>query len=226
MNPEAFLDQSPGEPPVRGFLHRAENARADALVLTHSAGGDCTSALLVSLAEAFCGVGITVLRCDLPFRQRRPKGPPLGTAKEDQSGLRRAMEVLRPLTGGRVFLGGHSYGGRMATMLAAQDRACADGLLLLSYPLHPPRKPNQLRTVHFPDLHTPSLFMHGSRDPFASQEEMRAALQLIPAKTSILEIEGAGHELIGKPSAASVIERIIGSAIDFFRLPVARTGGD
>src|SRR5205085_3835324 len=138
---EPFLDQALNRPTVRGFLHRAD-VHADAvLVLTHSAGGNCNSPLLVGLAEVLCKAGLTVLRCDLPFRQLRPHGPPLGSAEKDQAGLHRAVQVLRTHVSGRVVLGGHSYGGRMATMLAAQNPDVADGLLLLSYPLHPPRKP-------------------------------------------------------------------------------------
>lgn len=94
-----------------------------------------------------------------------------------------------------MFLGGHSYGGRQASMLAAEDPNLADGLLLLSYPLHPPGKPAQLRTAHFSKLHTPAVFVHGSRDPFGSLEEMQAALRLIPAPAELLATEGTGHDL-------------------------------
>lgn len=223
---EPFLDQSAGEPPVRGFLHRSRTAPSDALILTHGAGANCESALLVALAQAFCAAGITVLRCDLPFRQRRPHGPPLGTSKEDQAGLRRALQVMRAITPGRVLLGGHSYGGRMATMLAAGDGPLLDGLLLLSYPLHPPRKPMQLRTAHFPNLHTPALFVHGARDPFASEMEMRAALELIPAKTQLLNIEGAGHELVRKASTMVTVGLIVEAVREFFALPLAPGTGE
>src|ERR1700756_2554039 len=138
---EPVLEQAPNQPAVRGFLHRAENARAG-LVLTHSAGSNCNSPLLVALADAFCGSGLTVLRCDLPFRQSRPHGPPpRGSAERDQEGLRAAISAMRRETSGRIFLGGHSYGGRQASMLAAADRDVAGALLLLSYPLHPPQRP-------------------------------------------------------------------------------------
>jgi hypothetical protein len=73
-----------------------------------------------------------------------------------------------------------------------------DRLLLLSYPLHPPRRASELRTGHFPDLETPSLFVHGTRDGFGSIGEMEAALKLIPARTELLPITGAGHELMTK----------------------------
>jgi predicted alpha/beta-hydrolase family hydrolase len=194
---EPICDQAAGEPSVRGVLHRATSG-SDGLVLTHGAGGNCNSALLVALAENFSPNGITVLRCDLPFRQQRPYGPPLRTAEVDQQGLQRAVEFLRTRVSGRVFLGGHSYGGRMATMLAAKAPSVADGLLLLSYPLHPPNKPQQLRTAHFPQIRTRCLFVHGTRDPFATSEEIQSALKPIPAETMLLSIEGAGHELVSK----------------------------
>ena len=194
---ELVNEQDTGYPSVRGFLHRATNG-SDGLVLTHGAGGNCNSALLVALAENLSQNGITTLRCDLPFRQQRPFGPPLHTAESDQQGLRRALEVLRTMVSGRVFLGGDSYGGRMATMLTAREPSVADGLLLVSYPLHPPNKPQQLRTAHFPQIRTRCLFVHGTQDPFASGEEIQSALNLIPAETTLLSIEGAGHELVSK----------------------------
>jgi hypothetical protein len=94
-----------------------------------------------------------------------------------------------------MFLGGHSYGGRQSTMLCADQPGVVEGLLLLSYPLHPPRKPDQLRVQHLPKLETPALFVHGTRDPFGAPEELESALSLIPAKTRLLRIESAGHDL-------------------------------
>ncbi len=192
---EPFINQTPGQPAVRGFLHRPETNARDALVLTHGAGSNCRAPLLLAVAEAFSAAGLVILRCDLPFRQARPHGPPAGNGALDRAGLRRAVEVLREIAPGRMFLGGHSYGGRQGSMLAAEDPALADGLLLLSYPLHPPEKPEQRRTAHFPALRAPALFVRGSRDPFGSLDEMCAALTLIPAPTELLTIEGAGHDL-------------------------------
>jgi len=80
-------------------------------------------------------------------------------------------------------------------MLCAEEPDLVAGLLLLSYPLHPPRKPEQQRTQHLPDLRTPTLFVHGTRDPFGSIAELEQAMKMIPAKTKLLTIEGAGHDL-------------------------------
>jgi hypothetical protein len=215
---EALFDETSGYPAVRGFLHAAQASDAPGLVLTHGAGSNCNSPLLIALAESLSANEITVLRCDLPFRQLRPLGPPLGTAELDQAGLRRALQVMRTKIPGRIFLGGHSYGGRMASMLAAQDSSLADGLLLLSYPLHPPRKPQQLRTAHFPKLSTKSLFVHGARDPFGSIEEMRNALRSIPAETKLIGIDGAGHELVTKANREKVVQTIVAEFFSFFKL--------
>ena len=190
---------------MRGFLHVPASSNGDGLVLTHGAGADCRSRLLTALAGALADSGLTVLRCDLPFRQQRPHGPPFpGGAARDREGLRRAVGILRAQVSGRVFLAGHSYGGRQSTLLAAEDKALVAGLLLLSYPLHPPRKPLELRTAHFGELNTPALFVHGSRDPFGSFEEMTSALKLIAGRTRLVEIAGSGHELLPRKTAGGV----------------------
>jgi len=191
----AFLDDSLN-PAVHGLLHSPDKPNGDALILTHGAGSNCTAPLLVAVSEAFCAEGYTVLRCDLPFRQERRTGPPFpGNAERDRGGLHNAVTLMRTQVDGKVFLGGHSYGGRQATILCAAEPDLISGLLLLSYPLHPPRKPDQLRTQHLPSLRTPSLFVHGTRDPFGSIEEMEKALRLIQAKNDLLAMEGAGHDL-------------------------------
>jgi predicted alpha/beta-hydrolase family hydrolase len=207
---EAFSETSADGVPVHGFLHGPDGGSSDGLVLTHGAGANCNAPLLVALAEAFCSAGITVLRCDLPFRQARPQGPPpRGSAERDQQGLRAAVESVRRRVAGRVFLGGHSYGGRQASMLAAAEPGVAEALLLLSYPLHPPQRPDELRTAHFPRLETPALFVSGARDEFGSIAEMEAALKLIPARTELVTIAGAGHELATKKNRETVAQRVV-----------------
>ena len=181
---------------VHGFLHRPDRPGADALVVTHGAGGNCRSPLLIAAAEAFCADGVSVLRCDLPFRQRRATGPPSPSmAAADREGLRRAVGAMRERVPGQIFLGGQSYGGRQATMLAADEPDAAASLLLFSYPLHPPGKPDRLRIEHFPRLRVRAVFVQGTADPFGSIEALRSAMALIPAHTEIIPIAGAGHDL-------------------------------
>jgi len=215
---EAFGDTSV-DPPVRGFLHRPANPSGDGLVITHGAGGNCLGPFLVALAEALADAGVIALRCDLPFRQARSFGPPRpGDAANDRQGLKNAVAALRKLAPGRLFLGGSSYGGRQASMLCAEEPDVASGLLLLSYPLHPPGKPQQLRTQHLPKLQIPVLFVQGTRDPFGSIEEMASAVKLIPAKTKLLPVEGVGHDLGfgGKKRQAALPTTVVSEFKGFF----------
>jgi predicted alpha/beta-hydrolase family hydrolase len=175
------------------------------IVLTHGAGSNADVPLLVALAAAFETAGWRAVRYNLPYRQARPSGPPFpAQAAADRAGLADAVARMRASVDGLVAIGGHSYGGRQASMLAAEQPGIIDALLLLSYPLHPPKKPQQLRTAHFADWRTPALFVHGTRDPFASIEELRSAIAQIPATTRILTVERAGHELKGVDPALVV----------------------
>ena len=103
-------------------------------------------------------------------------------------------------------------------MLCAAEPDLASGLLLLSYPLHPPRKLEQLRVKHLPELRVPALFVHGTRDPFGSVEEMEAAISLIPAKTELLKVDGAGHDLgfKGKAKQENLPAAILAAFQNFF----------
>jgi predicted alpha/beta-hydrolase family hydrolase len=188
------------KPGIRGWLHQPEKVKA-AMLLSHGAGGDCKNPLMVAVAKAFCDAGYLVLRWDLPFRQAGPRSSPGGSGKRDRDGIVVAVKLLRQLAPGvPLYLAGQSYGGRQSSMVAAEDPGLADGLLLLSYPLHPPGNPAQLRTEHFASLRVPSLFVHGTRDPFGSVEELREAIKLIPATARLQVVEGAGH---GVPPATA-----------------------
>lgn len=222
-NFESFSDTSL-DPPVRGFLHRPEKTILgqtlnDGFVLTHGAGGNCRGPLLTAVAESFSAAGFAVLRVDLPFRQARSFGPPRpGDAARDRQGLKNAVAALRKLAPGRIFLGGQSYGGRQASILCADEPGLVDGLLLLSYPLHAPGKPDQLRTQHLPKIQVPTLFVHGTRDPFGSVDEMKAANKLIPATTKLLVVEGVGHDLgfKGKSRKEDLPESVLGEFRNLF----------
>ena len=213
------------DPKVRGYLHLPVAPNNDGLVLTHGAGSNAAAPVLLTLAETFSANGFTVLRCDLPYRQSRPFGPPgPGDAVRDRAGLKNALAAMRKIISGRLFLGGHSYGGRQSSMLCAElskgEPDLVAALLLLSYPLHPPRKPEQQRTQHLPDLHTPTLFVSGTRDPFGSIDELKQALKMIPAKTKLLAIEGAGHDLgfKGKMKKDDLTRLVFSEFTEFFEL--------
>src|SRR3984885_10045702 len=107
-NHQEFLDDSPNEVPVRGFIHGPMESGKDCLVLTHGAGSNCNAPLLVTLADAFSASGWAVLRCDLAFRQLRPSGPPRGSAARAQQALRSPVASIHRQTSGRILLGFNS----------------------------------------------------------------------------------------------------------------------
>jgi hypothetical protein len=220
--PQVFTDVS-AEPFVRGLLHRPATPNGGGLVLTHGAGSNCQAPLLIAMAETFAAAGYFVLRCDLPYRQDRSYGPPAPyEAKRDREGLKNAVAALKNKAAGPIFLGGHSYGGRQSSILCAElpEKAQEEvaGLLLFSYPLHPPRKPEQLRTQHFFNLRTPALFVEGTRDPFGTIAEIEQALKLIPGKTKLLTIDGAGHDLgfKGKAKHEELPAKVLAEFLSFF----------
>lgn len=180
----------------RSGANREASALTPGLVLTHGAGSNSKAPLLIAVAEAFEAAGYRVLRFDLAFRKRKAFGPPSpATAAQDRDSIREAVAEMQKRVDGPIVLGGHSYGGRQASMLVAEEPALVESLLLLSYPLHPSNKPDQLRTAHFSALRTPALFVSGTKDPFGTIEEIRAAMAIIPAKTELMVLEGLGHDL-------------------------------
>ncbi len=188
---------------IKGWLHEpAAVSTGDAIAITYGAGSNCEAPLLKALADAFSAIGWIALRYDLPYRQARPHGSPFpANAARDREGVRAAANAMREIAKGKIFLAGHSYGGRQTSMLAAEDSSIAGALLLLSYPLHPPGKTQQLRTEHFSKLTIPVMFVHGTRDAFGSIDELRSALQLIPARADLMIAQGAPHGVPPKIAA-------------------------
>ena len=220
---------------IAGVAHEPAGAPVGTVLLTHGAGGSRESPLLIRICDEWARRGWLAVRYNLPYRRRRPKGPPSGSAATDQAGIVEAIELARGLGYGPVIAGGHSYGGRMTSMAAATmrarnepeeeprhsapaatmrarnepeeepghsapapDGAGPDVLTLFSYPLHPPGKPERARTEHLPRITVPTVFTHGTADPFGSMEELRAAAALVGGPTEIVEVTGARHDLGSK----------------------------
>lgn len=102
--------------------------------------------------------------------------------------------------------------------MASDDPPAVDGLLLLSYPLHPPKRPEQLRIAHFPQLRTQALFVHGTKDSFGTIDEMTGALKLIPAPTRLLSVLGAGHEILSKRNVDELPKQVVAVFSGFYSI--------
>ena len=183
---------------IAGIVHEPAGTPAGTVALTHGAGGSRESPLLKAICEEWARRGWLAVRYNLPYRRRRPKGPPSGSQAADRAGILEAVAAVRDLADGRVIAGGHSYGGRLTSMAVADDGLDLGVLTLFSYPLHPPGKPERARTEHLPRIGVPTVFTHGTADPFGSLEELRPAAGLITAQTRILEVTGARHDLASK----------------------------
>ena len=143
----------------------------------------------------------------------RPTGRPPGTATGHGAGGAEAIALALTREDGPVIAGGHSYGGRLTSMAAAEESGTVAALTLFSYPLHPPGKPERLRTGHFGAITTPTVFIHGASDPFGSIAELRTAAALIPARAEIVEVAGVGHDL-GFSARATKVPDVAATAVD------------
>ncbi len=186
-------------------MSRSGAGTAGALLLTPGAGSDRDHHTLVAIEEAVAP--LPVCRVDFPYRREGRKAP--DRAPKLVAAVVEAVGDLIGRTGvapERVVLGGRSMGGRICSMAVAEGLA-SKGLVLISYPLHPPGKPERLRVDHFPRLNLPCLFISGTRDPFGTPEELTAAVEAIPGPVTIEWVEGARHDLAGADEAITELVR-------------------
>ena len=182
---------------IDGLAHEPDGTPHGVVVLTHGAGGSRESPLLIAICDEWARRGWLAIRYNLPFRRRRPTGPPSGSSATDQAGIADAVGLASTMAGGPLIAGGHSYGGRLTSMAVA-DGLPLEVLTLFSYPLHPPGKPERLRTEHFGSITVPTVFTHGTSDPFGSIAELRSAAALLSGPAEIVEVSGARHDLGSK----------------------------
>ena len=171
--------------------------RFDGLLLTPGAGGRRTLRALVVIDEHLTGLGATVRRAEFPAQtagRRRPDPPEVCIKMVRDATIELADERSVPTD--RVAIGGRSFGGRMCSMAAAAGLRVA-ALVLVSYPLHPPGRPERLRTAHFPDIDVPCLFISGRRDPFGSPEELERETAAIAGDVALEFVDG-DHSLSRK----------------------------
>lgn len=167
-----------------------------ALLLFPGAGSSASHPSLVAIEAAVAPLPVS--RADFPYRRegrRAPdRAPKLLACVVDEAAQLAERAGVAPK---RIVLGGRSMGGRMCSMAVA-DGLPAAGLVLISYPLHPPGKPDKLRIEHLPALRVPCLFISGTRDPFGSPAELEAHTAAITGPVTHVWIDGRGHDLKGQ----------------------------
>ncbi len=191
-------------------VDRGPDARA-ILVLGHGAGGDLRDVVLCGAGSRLADRRIEVVRFNFPYREQGRRAPGAQTASE---GAYRGVADEFRSEGKPLYVGGKSYGGRMASHIVA-DGYPADGLVFLSYPLHPPGKPDRLRDEHLGRIDVPMLFIQGTRDPFATPHLLDAVVDRLPNAT-LHRIDGGDHSLRvrGRPPA-DVLDEVVATIDDF-----------
>ena len=187
------VDDEPVED-VTAALHVPSRAEGAAFFLTHGAGGDLDDAGLTALADAVAEKGHLVVRANLPYREAGRKSPPRATSAS--RGLRKLLDAAKAQLDptGTWVAGGKSFGGRAAS-LAAADGMEVSGLLFYGYPLHPPGKPDKLRVEHWPNVMVPCLFLQGTRDAFCEDGLLDANLRKLPRRATVHVVDGGDHSL-------------------------------
>ena len=184
-----------------GLAYTADSARriGATLVLGHGAGAGQTSGFMVQVAKGLAARGVDVLTFNFLYTEQRRKAPDRTEVLE--ACYRAAVAAARShaaFAGNKVFVGGKSMGGRIASHLAAagdETAAALSGLVLLGYPLHPPGRPDQLRVAHLPNIRVPVLVIQGERDPFGSPEELRPHFAALGSRATIHVVAGGDHSL-------------------------------
>lgn len=183
---------------------RPKTGRPEGLLLTPGAGSGRDHPTLVALDEAL--EPLPVERVDFPYRKEGRKAP--DRAPKLVAAVREAADAFCAGTGiqpDRLLLGGRSMGGRMCSMAVAEGLPAA-GLVLISYPLHPPGKPDKLRVDHFGDLEVPCLFVSGTKDPFGTPDELRHHTEAIAGPVTLHLVEGGNHDL--KKAADEIVDAV------------------
>lgn len=185
------------------------------LVLAHGAGGDMRTPLFDGIADGLASRGVATLRFNFPYKEQGRRAPDPERALRDA--WLAAFEHASGLAD-RVWVGGKSLGGRIASLVVA-DGLLAAGVIFVGYPLHPPGKPERIRDSHLPAIDAPMLFLQGTRDPFARWDLLEPLVERLPDAT-LHPVEGGDHSfrVRGQPKDDMATGRRLGEvAGDFIR---------
>jgi predicted alpha/beta-hydrolase family hydrolase len=160
------------------------------LLLFPGAGSSSEHSSLVAIEQAVAP--LRCVRADFPYRKQGRRAPDRAPVL-----LQAVIDEVAAMGPGPIVLGGRSMGGRICSMAVADGSVPAVGLVLISYPLHPPGKPEKLRVEHLPALQVPCLFIHGTKDPFGSPDELQHWTATIPGPVTHVFVQGRGHDLKG-----------------------------
>jgi uncharacterized protein len=177
------------------------------LLLAHGAGGNQMSRFLVEFASGLAERGIDAVTFNFLYSERKRRLPDRNDKLEAcwraLIGAARSEALGPEIARGALAIGGKSMGGRIASQIAAADAEGIGGLVLLGYPLHPPGRPDQLRTKHLPAIRAPMLIVQGERDAFGTPDELRPVLRQLKAPHELYVVAGGDHSFKVPKSAGT-----------------------
>jgi len=195
--------------------YRASDPRA-AIILAHGAGAPQTHPWMVMVARALSERGLDVVTFNFLYAESKRRAPDRNDVLEATwRAVAAAVRARGDIAHRRLYIGGKSMGGRIATQVAAvggvEDLA---GLVLLGYPLHPPGKPAVLRSSHLPRVKAPMLFVQGSRDAFGTPDELAPIVRALSPGSRLFVIEGGDHSLVRPKRAQEPLAQVIARVAD------------
>jgi uncharacterized protein len=201
--PDRFvLDIAPSEP-ISALVYGAQESADISLILAHGAGAGQDSAFMVKFAAALASRGVETITFNFAYTEAGRRVPDRNDRLE--AAWRRMVVAYRDGEVGsralRLAIGGKSMGGRIASQVAAADGGGIAGLVFLGYPLHPPGRPDKLRSAHLPQIRTPMLFVQGSRDTFGTPDELGPIIETLHAPAELCVIEDGDHSFKVRKSA-------------------------
>jgi uncharacterized protein len=183
---------------------------AAVLVLGHGAGAGLDSPFMAHMAAGIAARGFRVVRFNFPYIEAGRRSPDRGPVLEET--FRGVVDEVRS-GAPKVFVGGKSLGGRVASLVVA-DGLAVDGLVFFGYPLHPPGKPDRLRVDHWSRIGAPALFIEGSRDPFCPLDTLERELGVFGAPTALEVIEDGDHSYKVRASSGRTTADAWDEAVD------------
>jgi predicted alpha/beta-hydrolase family hydrolase len=196
-------------------IYRAERA-SSTLILAHGAGAPRTHPWMVGMAKAIAARGVHVITFNFLYSEAKRRAPDKPDVLE--ATWQAVLDVVcarEDLPVERLFVGGKSMGGRIATQVVAKGpRHDIAGLVLLGYPLHPPGKPDKLRAEHLPRVRVPMLFVQGERDAFGTPEELAPIVKKLSRGTRLFVVQGGDHSLMRPKSSGETPAQTMGRVAD------------
>jgi len=224
------IEITPGEPVTAVVYSAPPRKRAGiSLLLAHGAGGTQMSPFMVEFASGLAERGIDAVTFNFGYSEQRRKLPDRNDKLEAcwraMIAAARSGAIVPELARGALAIGGKSMGGRIASQVAAVDPEGIAGLVLLGYPLHPPGRPDQLRTRHLPAISVPMLIVQGERDAFGTPDELRPVLRKLRAKSQLYVVEGGDHSFKVPKSAGTPQPQIHARVLDEIERWLRTTAG-